>query len=142
MKKLLILWTALCILTACSNRKTIDVDSITQQWNADMQVEIVDKASIEAKYGIDLATASTFIMATSKEFDKSDMYVLALPNKNQKQVLQEQLDLLIEKYKNQWSMGYFQEEEHKVNRMLHKEYGDYIIYIVSDQQEKLYEKLK
>ena len=149
MKKILLSILVLTLfLTGCGSDKKLNLDKIktkleSLEYNnqlifSDNQYYDLDK--LERKYDLDTSEIKEYIVSMHKNEANSNLYIIA-SYKNSKDKLKKELDKLIELEKSSFSNGYFPKELQKVENYYYKEYDKYLIYIVSDNNEFVYNKI-
>ena len=146
MKKILIVLVTI-LLVGCSNTKEekLDLNKIKTKLEtledngevifSDNQYYDLDK--LERKYDLDTSEFKDYIVSMHKNEANSNLYIIASYKKS-KDKLKQELDKLIDLEKSSFSNGYFPLELQKVENYYYKEYGKYLIYIVSDNNELVY----
>ena len=146
MKKTLKLFACLAfclILAGCSSKKE---ESTTTKKTTDFSKiessllnssyfsnhETVNKSTIEKKYSIDLSGATNVLMITSKDYDDASMVLIADKS------VKSEIDSFVDSYNDQWvKMNYFPEQAELVKKATYKTSGDFVIYIVSSDNENV-----
>lgn len=97
--------------------------------------------SIEDTLGIKEDQVDEFLMATPMMIVRSDTYIIVKPSKGNKEVVKEKTDEYMSNLEKQWET-YLPEQYELVKNRLEKELGDYLIYVVSIDNELVYETIK
>ncbi len=149
MKKILFILLSLFILTGCGNKETkLDLNKIKEELEkieinnelAFSNNQYYDLTKLENKYDLDTSEIDDYIISMHSNESSSNLYIIASYKKS-KDKLKKELDKLIELEKASFSNGYFPLEFKKVENYYYKEYGKYLIYIVSDNNELVYQKI-
>ena len=149
MKKVLLFIFSIVLLSGCgaSKETKLNLDKIKNKLEAlEDNGEIIFKDNIyynldklEGKYDIDTSEIDEYIVSIHSKETPSNLYMI-VSYKNSKDKLKKELDKLIEAEKSATN-GYFPLEYKKVEDHYYKEYGKYLIYIVSDNNELVYQKI-
>lgn len=136
MKKVLVVLFSFLFLVGCSSKKSsIDLEKIkTDLLNSSYfkNHEVVSKDTIEKKYSLNLENTGDVIMIVSKDYDDASMVLIADNN------IKSEIDKFVSSYNDQWvKMNYFPEEAELVKSAIYKTSGDYVIYIVSKDSDKV-----
>ena len=134
MKKLFVLLFSLLLISGCTSKKdSLDLNKIQNDLlNSEYfkNHEVVSKDTIEKRYSLDLKDIDDIIMISSKEYDDASMVLIA-----DKKVKTE-IDSFVSAYNDQWvKMNYFPEQAELVKKATYKTSGNYIIYIVSKNND-------
>lgn len=144
MKKILII-LGLILFTGCSS-KSIDLKNVeTQIIDSSILTEpqVTDIDSFAKRYSLDIANISASLVITSKKFDSAEMVLVILPKSGKTNEVKEELDKFINSYNNQWvDMNYFPKQKELVENALNTTYHNYLIYIVSNDNDKLLNLIK
>ncbi len=139
MKKILLtVFVCLLVVTGCGDKKEEkkDLKAIEKKIVAldnFKKHESVSKDTIEKKYSIDLGDADVLMLA-SKEYD--DASIVFIAEKNDK--VKTEVDAFVKSYNDQWvKMNYFPEQKELVEKATYKTDGQYIIYIVSKNNDEV-----
>ncbi|MEG2321869.1 MAG: DUF4358 domain-containing protein [Bacilli bacterium] len=145
MKKILLFIITLLCITGCGSTK-IDLEKVKTNlnnltYNDDKMFAntYIDSTLLNDKYGFDTKNIEEFVVCMSNNVTTSSMYAIFLPKNEQ---ANEDITNFIKKYKAGWSMGYFPAEEKLVTDMKETKIGDYLVYIVSHDNEKVLETIK
>lgn len=96
--------------------------------------------SIET-YGIDLTLLDEYLIYLPSAVVDSSMYIIVKPKSDQISVVKYQIKDLFEKYYNAYS-GYYPKEAKLIEDHMEKEINGYLIYIVSSDNNKVYNTIK
>jgi len=97
--------------------------------------------SIEDTLGIKEEQVEEFLMATPMMIVRSDTYIIVKPSDGNKEVVKEKLDEYMANLEKQWET-YLPEQYELVKNRLEKQLGDYLIYIVSIDNDLVYDAIK
>lgn len=148
MKKLLCILGMVLLLSGCGNSTNeLDLNRIKSELsNLDNNGSLMFKNNEEItsevlknKYGVDTSLMKEFIVYMPTLIESSNMYIIVKYDSANKNSVKAELDKLITKYEDQWSLGYAPLEESKVRDRLEKEVGNCFVVIVSDDNEKVFE---
>ncbi len=139
MKKIL-LFSLLCLLvvTGCGSKKEEkknlkDIEKKIIALDNFKNHESVSKDTIEKKYSIDLGDADVLMIAAKKYDDASIVFITEKNDKTKTEV-----DAFVKAYNDQWvKMNYFPEQKELVEKATYKTEGNYIIYIVSENNDEV-----
>ena len=144
MKKLLIVLSMLFIFTGCSS-KQLDLnnigDNITKAYLTNH--EIGDINTISGRYNINTDDIKDSLIITSKSFDDATMVLILFPKNGKNNEVKSEIEKFIESYNNQWvDMNYFPEQKELVQKALYTAYNNYLIYIVSTNNNEILKVIK
>ena len=148
MKKVLLFIFSIVLLSGCGKENKLNLENIKNKLEtleSNGQVIFSDNIyvnldKLEGKYDIDTSEIDEYIVSIHSKETPSNLYIIA-SYKNSKDKLKKELDKLIELEKASFGNGYFPSELKKVENYYYKEYGKYLIYIVSDDNELIYQKI-
>lgn len=154
MKKILLIITCILILTGCSkqednnqnitlnteeiktNLTNITIDNKTPFNNA----ESINDLDLIEGYGIDVTLLEEYVIYISSSVEDPSMYMVLKPNAEKASVVKYQVKDMFNRYLNAY-MGYYPEAATIIEDKMEKEYGDYLIYIVSLDNQKVYDEI-
>lgn len=151
MKKILYLISLIILLSGCSkNNIKLDFNIIQTKLNNLTyeskpmfgKNEMVDIQYLSDKYGFDSSNIEDSLISMSKVVDSASMYAIFLPKKGEKTEAVDAIEEFLTRYDQSWMMGYAPDQELLVQNRLEEEYGDYLIYIISNDNEKVLETIK
>lgn len=151
MKKILYVIISIILLSGCSkNDVKLDLDKVESNLNnltyesESMfgKNEMVDLEHLTVKYGFDASNIDDSLISMTKVTDSASMYAIFLPKKGEKEAAKEAIEQFLTKYDQSWMMGYAPDQEILVENRLEEEYGNYLIYIISNDNEKVLETIK
>ena len=133
MKKILVVLLGLFLCIGCSSKKSsLDLKKMEKDLLASKYFsnhEVVSKDTIEKKYSLKL-NDSDILMLISKDYDDASV-VLVADSKNKSEI-----DAFVSSYNDQWvKFNYFPEEAELVKKATYKTLDNYIIYIVSSNND-------
>lgn len=146
MKKLIILFLALGIMTGCNNAQStvkIDMKKAEEVLKGEEQFKeatTITEEELKNIYDLDTNLLEEYIVLMPKIADQANMYMILKPKAGKKEEVRNQLNLFTEKYIEQFNL-YQPEEADKINRKLISLKGDYIIYIISDNNQEILKKI-
>ena len=148
MKKIFLLILTSLLLIGCTKETKLNLNEIKDRLSkledngtvifGENQYYDLDK--LERKYDLDTSEVDEYIVSMHTNEASSNLYIIASYKKS-KDKLKKELDKLIELEKSSFSNGYFPLELQKVENYYYKEYGKYLIYIVSDNNELVYKNI-
>lgn len=151
MKKLFIVFTIL-LLCGCNkeevkldlNKIKVDLENLTYEEEPMFKnANYYTLDSIAAKYDVDLDfdNIDEYLINIPISGEKANMYIIVSASTSKKE-LKADMDELLSKIEAAWGNGYKPEEEAKIDNRLEREYGNYLIYIISDDNDLVYNKIK
>ena len=120
-----------------SNVKALKIDDDTPF--AD-DANINDSDSIET-YGLDVDLLDEYVIYLPSAVVNASMYIVAKPKEGEESVVKYQIKELFDKYYNAYN-GYYPKEAKLIEGRMEKELSGYYIYIVSNDNEKVYNAIK
>ena len=97
--------------------------------------------SIEDVLGIKKEQVEEFAMATPMMIVRSDTYIIVKPSEGNKKAVKEKIDEYMANLETQWET-YLPAQYELVKNRLEKELGDYLVYIVSIDNDLVYKTIK
>ena len=97
--------------------------------------------SIEDVLGIKKEQVEEFVMATPMMIVRSDTYIIVKPSEGNKKAVKEKIDEYMANLETQWET-YLPAQYELVKNRLEKELGDYLVYIVSIDNDLVYKTIK
>lgn len=155
LKVLFIMIIAVCVLSGCgssetpSSSKTLDINtaksSISSLKIGDTspfsdESNINNSDSIET-YGLDTSLLEEYAIYLPSAVVNASMYIIAKPKDGEESVVKYQIKDLFEKYYNAYN-GYYPKEAKLIENRMEKELNGYLIYIVSSDNDKVYNTIK
>ncbi|MDD2377571.1 MAG: DUF4358 domain-containing protein [Bacilli bacterium] len=141
MKRILLMIMAILLLSGCNNAKldlkkvSSDLDGLTFEGNLMFKGEQVEISYLEDKYGFDSSNIEEYAINISASTTTASMYAIFLPKKGEKNEAKAAIEDFLEKYDQSWMMGYAPDQEILVQNRLEDEYSDYLIYIISNDND-------
>ena len=134
------------ILNGSEEEKTIDLNTASQTLSnsspfnelSTMDITIDVLSSV---YGINTQNVENVIGKMPMMNVQASMYLLIQAKDGTAETVKSELDQYATKYEEQWST-YLPEQYELVKNRLEKEYGDYLIYIVSSNNDLVFETIK
>ena len=138
MKKILLMLMMLLVITGCGETEMKDLD-IKEASNAVEQslidMEIISDETLNDVYDIDLELFQEHII---KQNSEGEFYAIILTN--DKREVKEDMEEYFEKVRD-FNTAYSPEKVKLIDDRLEKEIGNYLIYIVSSDNEKIYQDI-
>lgn len=137
MKKIIVL-LLLFIITGCdsSEIKDLDINKTSQIIeNTLLNMETVEGEELENIYDLNLNSLSEYVV---KQNESGDMY--AIVKTEDKVSVKEQMDNYFDKVRD-FNTAYSPERVELIDNRLEKEIGSYLIFIVSNDSEKIYQDI-
>ena len=150
MKKILILLFTCLFLTGCGNKEVkLDFNTIKNELNAlTINEELVFNDLQETSYedlwnihGIDAQLTEEIHFMTSTDGIDANMYIIALPKEGKEKELKEQINTFFEVFQLQADM-YNPDNAALIKNRMEEKVGNYLIYIVSNNNSKVLEIIK
>ena len=139
MKKLIILIISVFVLTGCSS-KSLNYDTIYKNLSNEYEgFAKMDEETLEGVYGVDTSTLKSYLVVTSKDKVDSRMYAIFETDNEEGK---EEANYFMDIYQDSWLTGYFPEQEKLVKKYKKEEYGNYIIFVVNEDTQKIIEEIK
>lgn len=146
MKKFLFLLGCSVLLVGCGKKETLNLEEIQKNLqelsynNVKLFADpCADNTLLEEKYGMNTNNFESMAVCLPPVSTSSSMYAIFKPkNEDGKK----DIDKFIERYKASWMMDYLPDEKKLVEDMTEEKYGDYYIYIVSNDNNKALETIK
>lgn len=137
----LVIFSCLFLLTGCGN-KELDFDSVYKNLENEYKgfVEVSD-SSLEGVYGVDLGEFESYLVVMSEDNATSKMYAIFEAKDSIDDALYE-AQYFVDNYVKSWGNNYFPQEEKLVKDGVLETYGNYIIYIVNEDTDKILKLIK
>lgn len=141
MKKLMII-LGLILLVGCSNNVNLDLNNIQKRIDITglFKGTQVDLEYVVSKYGLEKEGIEDYSINMSNMLDSASMY--AIFKASDIKSVKANTDDFINKYASSWMMGYNLEQEKIVQDKMEEVYGNYIIYVISNNNEKVLNIIK
>lgn len=138
MKKVLIVLLSLFMITGCGGNDIQDLDmnkasNIIEESLKEM--EAVSEESLQDIYAVD---TSLFTSCIIKQNTEGEMYAIILTSN--KTTAKENMEAYFNKVRD-YNVAYSPEQVKLIDNRLEKEIGNYLIYIVSEDSEKIYQDI-
>ena len=155
LKVLFIMIIGVCVLSGCgssdtpSSSKALDINSAKSSISSlkigdttpfSDESNINNSDSIET-YGLDTSLLDEYVIYLPSAVVNSSMYIIAKPKNGEESVVKYQVKDLFEKYYNAYN-GYYPKEAKLIENRMEKELNGYLIYIVSSDNDKVYNAIK
>ena len=127
----LIFFTCLFLMTGCGS-KELNLDNVYKNLESEYEgfVEVSD-STLEGVYGVDLnefnATSKMYAVFEAKDSVDDALY---------------EVKYFVDNYEKTWLNGYFPKEEKLVKDGILETYGNYIIYVVNSDTDKILKLIK
>lgn len=138
MKKIFVVCIMLFMITGCGNSEIKDLDvnkasSAVEQTLSNM--EAVEADVLTDVYNMDLNLFESYMI---KQNTEGYMYAIVLTNN--KNEAKDQFEKYFEKVRD-FNVAYSPEQVKQIDERLEKEIGNYLIYIVSENNDKIYQDI-
>lgn len=100
----------------------------------------VEGENIEDLLGIKTSDLDSFLVKNSTMIQANSYYILK-PKKSSKENVKKAMDKYMEKLEQQWQT-YLPDQYELVKNRLEKEYGEYLIYVISTDNDLVFKKIK
>lgn len=101
----------------------------------------VDDDTLSQKFGIEKEMVDEYLAKIPMMVVNSNSYIILKPASGQKDAVKEKMNTYMENLENQWKT-YLPDQYDLVKNRLEKEYGDYLIYIISQDNDAVYNAIK
>lgn len=143
MKKriLLVLGLTVLFITGCGN-KSINMDNVYDNLKDEYKDFVkVDEETLTGAYSLELDNFKSYLVVMDEDNSTSLMYAVFEAKDNFDDAMYE-VEYFASNYKESWTNGYFKEEEALVKKGTVEAYGNYIIYVVNDDVDKIIKMIK
>lgn len=101
----------------------------------------VEDDLLTTQFGIEKDMVEEYLIKMPMMITNSHTYIIVKPAEGKKDVVKEKLDTYMTNLEEQWKT-YLPDQYELVKNRLVKEYGDYLIYIVSSDNEAVFNEIK
>ena len=101
----------------------------------------VNDETLESQFNINKSDVKEYLIKVAMMITSSNSYIIIKPVDGKKDEVKEKIDEYMTKLEKQWET-YLPEQYELVKNRLEKEYGDYLIYIVSSNNDLVFETIK
>ena len=143
MKKLIITLIAVILLCGCANNNVTNLDMNKASNSLDSKyqnMQSVNKDELEVIYGLDLSKIDEYIIKSSSSANGDFYAIVKVKDENKKEV-QDKMNNMFKILENQSNL-YSPEAVSKLKNKLSTSVGNYLIYIVSNDNNAYYEIVK
>lgn len=103
--------------------------------------ENVNNVDVLNVYGVEIDKLNDYLFYISSDVVDPSMYLIASCDEDNKSVVKYQIDELFNKYYSAYN-NYYPKEAKMINDRLEKEYEGYLIYVVSYDNDKVYQAIE
>ena len=104
-------------------------------------ISLEDKDSIKNQFDIDVNDLEEYLFALPSFITQSNSYIIVKPKKDKYVEVKKALDTYMTKYEEQWKV-YLQDQYVLVRDRLFKDDSGYLIYIISTDNDKVFDVIK
>ena len=143
MKKFLLAIIALTLFCGCTNNNmtNLDINGASKSLDNKYQnMQTMNKDELEVIYGLNLNEFEDYIIKSSSSANGDFYAIIKVKDENKKQV-QDKMNDMFKVLENQSNL-YSPEAVSKLKNRLSTSVGNYLIYIVSDDNNSFYEVVK
>lgn len=136
MKKILVMLMMLFMMTGCGEIKELDISKASNAVEKTLiGMETIESETLDDVYDIDLELLEEYVI---KQNTEGEMYAIILTNN--KAEVKENMENYFDKVRD-FNTAYSPETVKLIDDRLEKEIGNYLIYIVSNDSEKVYQDI-
>ena len=152
-KCLLVIFVVL-LMTGCNSasdevKKELDLDNYKEkvvELNINGETPFSDSSNLNNldvldTYGLDSSLLDDYLIYMPSSVVNASMFIVVKPISGQESVVKYQIKELFEKYYNAYN-GYYPKEAKLIEDRMEKEVDGYLVYIVSNDNDKVYNLLK
>ena len=152
-KCLLVIFVVL-LMTGCNSasdevKKELDLDNYKEkvvELNINGETPFSDSSNLNNldvldTYGLDSSLLDDYLIYMPSSVVNASMFIVVKPISGQESVVKYQIKELFEKYYNAYN-GYYPKEAKLIEDRMEKEVDGYLFYIVSNDNDKVYNLLK
>lgn len=154
MKKILLIIMGLFLITGCGEKKEENLnvklnmneikDNLSklkiEDINPYSNLDSVNDLDLIDGYGIDVTLLDDYVIYISSSVEDPSMYMVLKVNEENKSVVKYQVDDMFDKYLTAYK-GYYPEAATIIEDKMEKENNGYLIYIVSNDNQKVYDEI-
>ena len=155
MKKILLLIMGLFLITGCGEKKEennldvkLNMNEIKENLssikidggNPYNEMDSVNDLELIDGYGIDVTLLEDYVIYISSSVEDPSMYMVLKVSEENKSVIKYQVDDMFNQYLSAYK-GYYPEAATIIEDKMEKEYNGYLIYIVSNDNQKVYDEI-
>lgn len=155
MKKILLIIMGLFLITGCGEKKEennldvkLNMDDIKENLssikigdsNPYNEMDSVNDLELIDGYGIDVTLLEDYVIYISSSVEDPSMYMVLKVSEENKSVVKYQVDDMFSQYLSAYK-GYYPEAATIIEDKMEKEYNGYLIYIVSNDNQKVYDEI-
>ena len=101
----------------------------------------VNDETLESQFNINKSDVKEYLIKVPMMITSSNSYIIIKPEDGKKDEIKEKMDEYMTKLEKQWET-YLPIQHELVKNRLEKEYGDYLIYIISSDNDLVFETIK
>ncbi|MBE6144666.1 MAG: DUF4358 domain-containing protein [Firmicutes bacterium] len=138
MKRVLIVLISLFMITGCggSDIQELDIAKASNTIEESLKdMEVVSEESLKDIYAVDTSLFTSFVIKQNME---GEMYAIILTSN--KTMSKENMEAYFNKVRD-YNVAYSPEQVKLIDNRLEKEIGNYLIYIVSEDSDKIYQDI-
>lgn len=155
MKKILLIIMGLFLITGCGEKKEennldvkLNMNEIKENLssikidggNPYNEMDSVNDLELIDGYGIDVTLLEDYVIYISSSVEDPSMYMVLKVSEENKSVIKYQVDDMFNQYLSAYK-GYYPEAATIIEDKMEKEYNGYLIYIVSNDNQKVYDEI-
>ena len=154
MKKIVLIIMGLFLITGCGEKKEENLnvklnmneikDNLSklkiEDINPYSNLDSVNDLDLIDGYGIDVTLLDDYVIYISSSVEDPSMYMVLKVNEENKSVVKYQVDDMFDKYLSAYK-GYYPEAATIIEDKMEKENNGYLIYIVSNDNQKVYDEI-
>ena len=155
MKKILLIIMGLFLITGCGEKKEennldvkLNMNEIKENLssikidggNPYNEMDSVNDLELIDGYGIDVTLLEDYVIYISSSVEDPSMYMVLKVSEENKSVVKYQVDDMFSQYLSAYK-GYYPEAATIIEDKMEKEYNGYLIYIVSNDNQKVYDEI-
>ena len=152
-KKILVSLAILLVFTGCGDKKVeLDLEKVEIELNS-LEIEEdgekvrlfennkkMDNDAIEGRQ-IDVSLFEEILFSMDNTSNEANIYIVYLPKEGNEEECENQIDNYLDIFEEHVAL-YNPKEAKKIEERLEEKYGDYYIYIISNNNEIVLEKIK